>query len=167
MLRPDDFPPQFPPCMTVLAIQFCRFFFSGREKFILVAHDLGGCIAWNFVRKHHEMLQSYIILNAPYTPTFLWIVFSNAKQFFKSWYVVWEGYLHFYALWVGSLWLCLSRNSSVVGITATATSLVNLLAPSILYIGQAFRHSPENAFYIFNQQIYFIIWYLLDRASLI
>ena len=31
----------------------------------------------------------------------------------------------------------------------------------------SFRYSPENAFYIFNQQIYFIIWYLLDRASLI
>ena len=38
-------------------------------------------------------------------------------------------------------------------------------ASSIL--GQAFRYYPENAFYIFNQQIYFIIWYLLDRASLI
>ena len=34
-------------------------------------------------------------------------------------------------------------------------------------LGQAFRYSPENAFYIFNQQIYFIIWHLLDRASLI
>jgi hypothetical protein len=33
--------------------------------------------------------------------------------------------------------------------------------------GQAFHYSPENAFYIFNQQIYFIIWYLLDGASLI
>jgi len=29
-------------------------------------------------------------------------------------------------------------------------------ASSIL--GQAFRYSPENSFYIFNQQIYFIIW---------
>ena len=28
-------------------------------------------------------------------------------------------------------------------------------ASSIL--GQAFRYSPENAFYIFNQQIYFVI----------
>ena len=27
-------------------------------------------------------------------------------------------------------------------------------------VGQAFHYSPENAFYIFNQQIYFI-WYLL------
>ena len=34
-------------------------------------------------------------------------------------------------------------------------------------LGQAFRYSPEDAFYIFNQQIYFIIWYLLDRTSLI
>jgi hypothetical protein len=34
---------------------------------------------------------------------------------------------------------------------------VNLSAPCILYIGQAFRYSPENAFYIFNQQIYFIV----------
>ena len=34
-------------------------------------------------------------------------------------------------------------------------------------LGQAFHSSPEKAFYIFNQQIYFIIWYLLDRAPLI
>ena len=34
---------------------------------------------------------------------------------------------------------------------------LNLQAPRFLYIGQAFRYSPENAFYIFNQQIYFII----------
>ena len=34
---------------------------------------------------------------------------------------------------------------------------LNLLAPCVLYIGQAFRYSPENAFYILNQQIYFII----------
>ena len=33
----------------------------------------------------------------------------------------------------------------------------NLQAPRFLYIGQAFRYSPENAFYVFNQQIYFII----------
>ena len=47
------------------------------------------------------------------------------------------------------------------------THVFNLKAPYVLYVGQAFRCSPENAFYIFNQQIYFIIWYLLDRASLI
>jgi hypothetical protein len=30
----------------------------------------------------------------------------------------------------------------------------NLQAPCVLYKGQEFRYSPENAFYIFNQQIY-------------
>ena len=49
----------------------------------------------------------------------------------------------------------------------TSSSFFNLQAPCVLYIGQAFRCFPENAFYIFNQQIYFIIWYLLDLASLI
>ena len=38
-----------------------------------------------------------------------------------------------------------------------AQSYINLYASRFLYIGQAFRYSPENTFYIFNQQIYFII----------
>ena len=38
------------------------------------------------------------------------------------------------------------------------SSHVTPLAPCVLYIRQAFRYSPENAFCIFNQQIYFIIW---------
>ena len=37
----------------------------------------------------------------------------------------------------------------------------------VVYIGQAFHYYSENAFYVFNQQIYIIIWYLLDHASLI
>jgi hypothetical protein len=49
----------------------------------------------------------------------------------------------------------------------TVLRTINLYAPRFLYIGKAFRYSPENAFYIFNQQIYFIIRYLLDRVSLI
>jgi len=28
---------------------------------------------------------------------------------------------------------------------------INLQAPCVLYIGQAFRYPPENPFYIFNQ----------------
>ena len=40
---------------------------------------------------------------------------------------------------------------------SAASRCFNLKAPRFFYIGQAFRCSPENAFYIFNQQIYFII----------
>jgi len=32
----------------------------------------------------------------------------------------------------------------------------NEIYASVYILGQAFRYSPENAFYIFNQQIYFI-----------
>ena len=39
----------------------------------------------------------------------------------------------------------------------TRADIFNLQAPCVLYIGQAFRYSPENDFYVFNQQIYFII----------
>ena len=56
-------------------------------------------------------------------------------------------------------------SSSIIFFPSTHFKL-NLQAPCVLYIGQAFRYSPENTFYIFNQQIY-IIRYLLDRASLI
>ena len=35
---------------------------------------------------------------------------------------------------------------------------INLKAPCILYIGQTYRSSPEYSFYIFNQQIYSIIF---------
>jgi hypothetical protein len=68
--------------------------------------------------------------------------------------------------------VCLSMNSvfSIDWVTLTNCRhqiFINLYAPCVLYIGQAFHYSPDNAFYIFNHQIYFIIWYLLDRASLI
>jgi pimeloyl-ACP methyl ester carboxylesterase len=57
---------------------------SGRQKFILVAHDWGGAIAWNFIMKHHEMVESYIIMDAPYSPAFIEVVKNNPKQFFAS-----------------------------------------------------------------------------------
>ena len=40
---------------------------------------------------------------------------------------------------------------------ALSMFVINLYAPCFLFIGQAFRYSPENALYIFNQQINFII----------
>jgi len=61
--------------------------------------------------------------------------------------------------WTVSWETCIHSSHSM------STTSLNLQAPCVLYIEQAFRNSPENAFYIFNQQIYYIIWYLLDRAS--
>jgi hypothetical protein len=62
--------------------------------------------------------------------------------------------------------MCRGSELDAVSTFKIVTS-INLLAPCVLYTWKVFRCSPENAFHIFNQQIYFIIWYLLDRASLI
>ena len=48
-------------------------------------------------------------------------------------------------------------SQSVVHTVSCQADLTFGHGASFLYIGQAFRYSPENAFYIFNQQIYFII----------
>ena len=37
----------------------------------------------------------------------------------------------------------------------------------ILYIGQAFRYSPKNAFYIFNQQIYIYFLTLAEQSQFV
>jgi len=63
-----------------------------------------------------------------------------------------------------SIFCLMTTSRSTYHITCTQ---VNLQAPCVLYTGQAFHYSQENAFYIFNQQIYFIVRYFLDRASLI
>ena len=55
--------------------------------------------------------------------------------------------------WLGNL-------SGKKGTSQNNTNLktnINFYAPRFLSIGQAFRYSPKNAFYIFNQQMYFII----------
>ena len=43
------------------------------------------------------------------------------------------------------------------------TSVLTFTHHASCILGQAFRYSPENAFYMFNQQIYFIIWYFLIK----
>ena len=46
---------------------------------------------------------------------------------------------------------------SVIGCQRREISLLTFRHRASCFIGQAFRYSPENAFYVFNQQIYFII----------
>jgi len=51
--------------------------------------------------------------------------------------------------------------SSNVVLIIRRSNCINLQAPRFLYIGQAFRYSPENAFYILNEQIRGIFHYLI------
>lgn len=58
----------------------------GYEKCVLVGHDWGGAIAWNFAYTHPEMLEKLIILNLPHPAKFSQGL-RNPQQILKSSYM--------------------------------------------------------------------------------
>ena len=58
----------------------------GYEKCVLVAHDWGAAIAWNFAYYYPAMLENLIILNLPHPAKFAQGI-QTWKQFKKSWYI--------------------------------------------------------------------------------
>ena len=52
----------------------------GHEKFILVAHDWGGAVAWSFAMRHPEWLKKLIIINAPHPAIFARELLENPNQ---------------------------------------------------------------------------------------
>lgn len=58
----------------------------GYDRCILVGHDWGGAIAWNFAYRYPEKLEKLIVLNLPHPAKFaqgLWM----PQQLLKSWYI--------------------------------------------------------------------------------
>ena len=58
----------------------------GYEDCILVAHDWGGAIAWNFAYAYPEMIEKLIILNIPHPAKFAEGL-QTPQQLLKSWYI--------------------------------------------------------------------------------
>lgn len=58
-----------------------------RDKIILVAHDWGGLIAWYFVMLYPDLIDTYIIMNAPHPLYYTKQLSTNFTQFRMSWYV--------------------------------------------------------------------------------
>ena len=55
------------------------------------------------------------------------------------------------------LWENLAEREDLEDVSVDGRIVLTFRHGASSILGQAFRYSPENAFYIFNQQIYFII----------
>ena len=61
---------------------------SHNKKFVLVAHDWGGAVAWSFAIAHPECLDKLVIINAPHPGVFAKLLASDPKQQAASQYML-------------------------------------------------------------------------------
>lgn len=59
----------------------------GHRRFVLVAHDWGGAIAWNVAAWHPDRVEKLVILNAPHPITFLRALRDDPEQLASSAYM--------------------------------------------------------------------------------
>lgn len=62
--------------------------YSQGQKAILVAHDWGGAVAWNFAMAYPECLEKLVIINSPHPATFLRELKNNPAQRKASSYMI-------------------------------------------------------------------------------
>ena len=62
--------------------------YLGHKKFILVAHDWGGGVAWPFAMRHPEYLEKLVIINAVHPAIFLRELRDNPAQQKASQYIL-------------------------------------------------------------------------------
>ena len=52
----------------------------GHQKFILVAHDWGGAVAWSLAMRHPERLEKLVVINSPHPAVFARELLNNPEQ---------------------------------------------------------------------------------------
>jgi epoxide hydrolase 4 len=80
---------------------------SGAKETVLIAHDWGAVVAWNFAIRKLRPLDSLIILNVPHPKCYLERLYRST-QFWKSWYI------YFFQLpWIPE-WLLTRRGGKAI-----------------------------------------------------
>lgn len=59
----------------------------GREKAIVVGHDWGAIVAWQFAERHQDLLERLAILNVPHPLRMQRALERSPKQMLRSWYI--------------------------------------------------------------------------------
>lgn len=59
----------------------------GYSSCVLIGHDWGGIISWDFSHLYPEMVDRLVIINAPHPRLFRKLIRSSWKQFRMSWYI--------------------------------------------------------------------------------
>jgi len=59
---------------------------AGESRAVIVGHDWGGVVAWDFAMRYPKMIDKLIVLNAPH-PALIAREFRKASQLRRSWYV--------------------------------------------------------------------------------
>ena len=52
----------------------------GRDKAVVIGHDWGGAVAWQFAMRHPEMTERLVVLNLPHPAGFLRELATNPRQ---------------------------------------------------------------------------------------
>jgi pimeloyl-ACP methyl ester carboxylesterase len=59
----------------------------GERDAIIVGHDWGGGIAWQFAMNHPELTRRLVVMNCPHLAIFQQHLRTNPRQLLKSWYM--------------------------------------------------------------------------------
>ncbi|CAG2174483.1 unnamed protein product [Oppiella nova] len=59
----------------------------GKKKCIIVCHDWGGLVGWTTAAQYPELVDKFIVCNAPQIKHFMDTIEGSWKQFLSSWYL--------------------------------------------------------------------------------
>ncbi len=85
--KPEDLD-QYRMSVLVEDIRALADHFSHHKKFVLVAHDWGGAVAWSFAIAHPDYLEKLVIVNAPHPGVFSKLLTSDPAQQKASQYML-------------------------------------------------------------------------------